>query len=86
MDTQDINQNKYNPRMQKLKQADAAVRAQQQQEQMLSYQQPHSMRQDKNASNVFNHLVDDPSTRAKLATPQQVLQNYQPPAQVYSGE
>ena len=66
MDTHDINTNKYNPRMQKLREADAArARAS-----MRSHSQAPpsqgSIKQDKNASSIFGHLVDDPSTRAKL--------------------
>ena len=77
MDTGDINQNKYNPRMQKLREADA-VRAR---AQMQSVNSHHSSSQgprpDRNVSNVFGHLVDDPTTRAKRqAAPMPPQQQY----------
>ena len=81
MDTGDINQNKYNPRMQKLREADAArARAQ-----MQSSNSHNSFSQgpkpDRNASIVFGHLVDDPTTRAKMVQRQAAPM---PPQQQYA--
>lgn len=60
----DINKNTYNARQLKLKQADN--------ERVRNFLASRERTSDnavkpyKNASNVFVHLVDDPSTRAKL--------------------
>ena len=61
---QDVNLNTLNPRMQRLKQAD--------EERIRLFlaskdnKSSNSVRPYKNASNVFVHLVDDPTTRRKL--------------------
>ena len=59
----DINMNSYNPRMQKLRQEDdMRIREFLAQKDAKS----NTIRPYKNASNVFVHLVDDPTTRRKV--------------------
>ena len=64
LEAQDINHNSFNQRQKKLREADNQMI----QQFLLAKERKseHHVKPYKNASNVFTHLVDDPTTRQKV--------------------